>query len=191
MEQKKDNISQVLKKLAGEAIERFRPRMSFVLLIFWIILTSSLDLQSLSLGIITILFINFLWGDFLLDKNVGLLVNLQSVFKGFVFLKNFIIEMVKANIQVAKIVLHPDLPIDPVFIRFRIKLKKSASQVLLANVITLTPGTLSVYLKGDEIIVHALTREDAEGIVKSQMESDIITIEEVCCGDEYKCDDFC
>ena len=56
---------------------------------------------------------------------------------------------------------------DPVIVRFQTDLKSDAAKVALANSITLTPGTITIGLEGDELIVHALDAELIEGIDES------------------------
>ena len=70
-------------------------------------------------------------------------------------------EIVKANIAVTKLVLAPEIDIEPCLVRFRTPLKSSAARAVLANSFTLTPGTITVSLDGDEFLVHALTRKNA------------------------------
>jgi multisubunit Na+/H+ antiporter MnhE subunit len=65
-------------------------------------------------------------------------------------------EIAIANWQVLKIVLDPKLPIDPAVIRFRSGLQTDLGKTTLANSITLTPGTITVQVDGDEFVVHAL-----------------------------------
>lgn len=74
-------------------------------------------------------------------------------------------------VHVAKVVLHPKMPIDPSLIRFQSKLPNVISKVILANSITLTPGTITVDLMGDEFLVHALTHHTAEGLVCGDMQT--------------------
>jgi multicomponent Na+:H+ antiporter subunit E len=66
-------------------------------------------------------------------------------------------EIVVASLQVAYVVLHPKMPIQPRFLRFTTRLPNVAARVILGNSITLTPGTLTVAIEGDEFIVHTLT----------------------------------
>lgn len=65
-------------------------------------------------------------------------------------------EIAIANWQVLKVVLHPKLPIDPAIVRFRTGLTTDVGRTTLANSITLTPGTITVQVSGDEFLVHAL-----------------------------------
>jgi multicomponent Na+:H+ antiporter subunit E len=72
--------------------------------------------------------------------------------------------------HVAKVVLHPKMPIDPSLVRFHSKLPNVIAKVILGNSITLTPGTITVDLMGDEFLVHSLTGFTAEGLVCGDMQ---------------------
>jgi len=78
-------------------------------------------------------------------------------------------EIVVANLQVARIILHPRLPIDPVVIRFRPPLTGDLAQTLLGNSITLTPGTITLDVDGDEFVVHALTARAGRDLIEGSM----------------------
>ena len=73
-------------------------------------------------------------------------------------------EIVKSNLHVARVVLSPGLPIQPKLVRVKASQKTAFGQVLYANSITATPGTISLDLRNDEILVHALTSDTAEGL---------------------------
>jgi multicomponent Na+:H+ antiporter subunit E len=68
-------------------------------------------------------------------------------------------EIVVANLQVIRLILDPKLEekIHPQMVRFPVGLKTSFTRMLLANSITLTPGTITVRLHPDTFVVHALT----------------------------------
>ncbi len=72
-----------------------------------------------------------------------------------------LVEIFKANIAVTKLVLAPEIDIEPCLVRFRTPLKSRAARAALAQSITLTPGTVTISLNGDEFLVHALTRKIA------------------------------
>lgn len=80
-----------------------------------------------------------------------------------------LIEIVKANIDVVKIVLSPKLKMTPGIIAYKMEVKTDAGITLLANSITLTPGTLSVDISEDKKIlyIHALHMEDARKLEES------------------------
>lgn len=65
-------------------------------------------------------------------------------------------EVVVANLKVAALALSPRPALDPVIVRFETRLEKELARATLANAITLTPGTFTVDLEGDEFVVHAL-----------------------------------
>ncbi len=76
----------------------------------------------------------------------------------FVFLKALII----ANFDVARRVISPSLPINPGIVKFKTKLKTNYSKMVLANSITLTPGTLSVDVVGDTFYIHWIDVETTD-----------------------------
>jgi len=66
----------------------------------------------------------------------------------------FLYYVIKANLDVAYRVIHPRLPINPGIVKIKTELKSEIAQTMLANSITLTPGTLSVDLKDGNLYVH-------------------------------------
>ena len=76
-------------------------------------------------------------------------------------------EIVKANFAVIKLITSSKYDLEPVLIRFKTDLKTSFTRILLANSITLTPGTITVSLENDEYVVHCLDKSLAEGINSS------------------------
>jgi multicomponent Na+:H+ antiporter subunit E len=73
-------------------------------------------------------------------------------------------EVVLSAIQVAYVVLHPRLPVDPRLVRFSSHLPHTLARLTLANSITLTPGTVTLDVDGDEFLVHALTPGTARSV---------------------------
>ena len=78
---------------------------------------------------------------------------------------------------VTKIILTPKLPISPTLKRFKPSQKTSVGLVTHANSITLTPGTFTIEADRDEFLVHALTREGAEGLPGSEMDRRVTRLE--------------
>ena len=74
-------------------------------------------------------------------------------------------EIIKSNLHVAAIIIHPGLPVNPQTLKIRPRQKTSAGIAIHANSITLTPGTISVDITDDDqLLVHALTDHTARGI---------------------------
>lgn len=96
--------------------------------------------------------------DILLCKRFFLLIH-------YVFI--LVTEILKANMAVFKMIYSSRYEIEPVVIHFKTNLTSAFARVLLANSITLTPGTITVSLKDDEYTVHCLDKELAVGIDSS------------------------
>lgn len=78
-----------------------------------------------------------------------------------------VVEVVKANLGVIHLILTQKEEIQPVLARFHSDLKGPVAQTLLANAITLTPGTITVMLENGDYTVHCLDESLAEGMNSS------------------------
>ena len=87
-------------------------------------------------------------------------------------------EIVKANIDVAKRILHPKLPISPTVFTLKPTQPTELGHVIYANSITLTPGTVTLEVNRDELQVHALSQEAADDLAKGEMDRRVTWIEE-------------
>jgi multicomponent Na+:H+ antiporter subunit E len=83
-------------------------------------------------------------------------LSVRRLARAVVFLPYLLVAVVRANFGMAAVVLDPRLPIDPQMVRIPAPEGRLA-RALLANSITLTPGTLTVDVTDDELVVHALT----------------------------------
>jgi len=88
-----------------------------------------------------------------------------------------LLEIVKANIDVARRIVDPKLPISPTLFHTRATQPSELGRVIFANSITLTPGTVSIDFEGDRILVHALTRETAESLDSGDMDRRVTRLE--------------
>jgi len=88
-----------------------------------------------------------------------------------------LVEILKSARDVAKIILNPKLPISPTLVRVKTTQQTALGQVIYANSITLTPGTISIELTGDEILVHALTDDGATGVLSGDMDRRVTRFE--------------
>lgn len=93
-----------------------------------------------------------------LYKKTGLIVS---------YIILLIVEIIKANLSVVHMILNQKEEMEPVIVKFRTKLRTENARVMLANSITLTPGTITVSLEGDELTVHCLDVSLAEGMEDS------------------------
>jgi len=82
-------------------------------------------------------------------------------------------QIVLASLQVAAVVLNPKMPIDPGLFEFRAKLPNTMARVILGNSITLTPGTITLRIKGDEFLVHGLMDASFSGIGDGSLPAEV------------------
>jgi len=86
-------------------------------------------------------------------------------------------QVVVANLDVARRILDPRLPIDPTVIRLRASQKSELGRVIYANSITLTPGTVTIDVEGDELVIHALNGAAARALGSGSMDRRVSRME--------------
>ena len=94
-----------------------------------------------------------------------------------VYLPWLIWQIVLANIDVARRVLHPKLPISPKLIEVQASQKTHLGNVIFANSITLTPGTISIRIREGVILVHSITKEAADALQEGEMDRRVTAVE--------------
>lgn len=88
-----------------------------------------------------------------------------------------IYEIVITNIAAVKIILSPSLPIRPVILRFTGQQKTDVGRVIFANSITLTPGTITMAVIGDEFVIHALDADAVGDMEEAEMNRRVASLE--------------
>lgn len=86
------------------------------------------------------------------------------------------VEIFKANIDVAKCVLMSSKHLSPSLFTSKVTQKSDLGKVIYANSITLTPGTVTVDLDEDTVLVHALTEAAADGVKSGDMDKRVTTV---------------
>lgn len=86
-------------------------------------------------------------------------------------------EVFKANVDVARRILSPKLDISPRLIEVSTSQRTDLGRVLYANSITLTPGTVSIQVRGDRITVHAIAGEVADSLAAGEMDRRVTRME--------------
>ncbi len=131
-----------------------------VLVVFWSVLNGSLAPDVLAVGFAAAILISLLF------SGSSFLSGFQATPRAFgaavIYLFYFLTELVKANLRLAAIVLSPSLPVKPGIVKVRTRLKSPVGRLLLANSITLTPGTLTVELDGEWLYIHWVTVESTD-----------------------------
>lgn len=145
--------------------------LTFIVLFgFWIFLSGLLDAMHLSMGIICSILVALYSHDLLIRGSHSIIgrvgISLRFIKYGFWLLS----QIFMANIDVARRVLDPKLPISPGIIKFSSRLKSDVALTTLANSITLTPGTLTMDIIGEDYYIHCLATEHGENLLKGDFE---------------------
>lgn len=138
-----------------------------VLVMFFIVLSEKVTLLNIVFGLLMAgLVVTFNKEELHINRYMkpSLLV------KWIKFLVILFVEVVKANIQVAIITLSKNMDVEPVIVTYKSVLKDEFLLTILANSITLTPGTMTVDIKGDNLLIHCLNKEYSEAINGMDME---------------------
>lgn len=134
---------------------------SLLLFATWLLMSSNFNTENVIVGVVVSLIVAFIFKkSFLLNAP-----NLSNIFYFFVYVFILLFEIIKANLQVAMVVLSPKINVNSKIISHKITLKSKIARLVLANSITLTPGTLSVDIEGDELFVHYMNYSDNDNAV--------------------------
>jgi len=124
-----------------------------ILMVVWILVNNSFSEPIIIIGLVLSTIITLLFG-----VNLRIFDELKftpaSLGYTLIYLFVFLIELIKSNLDVARRVLTPSLPINPGIVKTKTILKSKMGRMILANSITLTPGTLTVDIKGDTLYIH-------------------------------------
>lgn len=130
--------------------------MYILLLGFWLLLNGRLTAEILLLGLAVTGALAVL--EYALfgyqPKQELRAIRKAPLFLAYVFV--LVWEIIKANFQVSKYVLFKKYKVTPKLITFRTDLRTDFGRFLLANSITLTPGTITIRVEGDTLTVHCL-----------------------------------
>jgi multicomponent Na+:H+ antiporter subunit E len=122
-------------------------------MIFWLMLTFEFTFPNIIVGSVASLITSLIFTRFFIS-NIYKLAQPKRYFWFIVYLFVFIWECIKANLDVAYRVLHPSMPIRPGIVKVKTTLTSDLAKMLLANSITMTPGTISVDIIGDCLYLH-------------------------------------
>jgi len=151
-----------------------------VLFVVWLAFTSTLAFQEMTTGLITSFLIALFTSRFFICCNFSIFSPVR-IFYLFIYLFVFLVALVKANFDVARRVISPSLPINPGIVKFKTNLKSEFAKMVLANSITLTPGTLTVDIIGDTYYIHwidvkTLNPEEAHKEIAEKFERILLKI---------------
>ncbi len=160
--------------------------VQFILLFaFWVLLSGRYELKYLLIGAAAAALVTYLTGDLIYKpgrkktRMPGAGFILRSAWQLLLYIPWLIWAIIKANIQVAMIIIKPKMPIDPVILKFKTNLKNKVALVTLANSITLTPGTITVLMENDTYTVHCIRGDAASDLENAVMQNKVGKVFEV------------
>jgi len=133
----------------------------FLLLVTWLLLNEKYNTETIGIGGVVSLTITFIFCrkcDIFSEMNLSL--KGIAYFIAYIFV--FLAELIKSNIDIAVKVLTPSLPINPGIVEVHTKLKSKLGRLILANSITLTPGTLSVKIDNEKLFIHCVNIKNTD-----------------------------
>ena len=125
---------------------------SSMLFVIWIILTNSLEISNIILGITLSIGISILYINMFKEKEFEFINPFWLFIYFYILIKNII----KSNIYLANILARKDLNLTPAIVAVPTKLDSDWKKLLLANSITLTPGTLTLDIKDNILFIHII-----------------------------------
>lgn len=152
------------------------------LFVFWFVLSERTEPLFLITGLITALVVTaathrlidrYVWADSDPLSTYVLPVVLWRLVMFAVWIAGRILV---ASVQLAVIALSPKMPLDPCTVRFRTELRRPMARALLANSISLVPGTLTVDIEGDEFVVHALAPDQVDDLVSGRLQNRVARV---------------
>ncbi len=129
--------------------------MFITLMGVWLLLNNNLALETVVIGMIISVLLPFLFCS-KCQVFTYLKFTPKSLLYTFLFLFRFIVELIKSNLDVSRRVLTPSLPINPGVVEVKTKLQSKIARLILANAITLTPGTFTLDIIDDSLFIHSI-----------------------------------
>jgi multicomponent Na+:H+ antiporter subunit E len=149
---------------------------SVLLLIFWLLLSGMMDIFHLSLGVLSVIMVLLINSRIrqynYFDEMLPDAENIR-IFRLLYFIPWLLLEVVISSFKVAYLIIHPKMPIKTGMIKFRTNLPHMNAKVLLGNAITLTPGTVTLEIKGSDFLVHSMTNEAVEGHIDHDLTCEV------------------
>ena len=134
-----------------------------ILLILWLIFAGSLTVSNLILGALVSALLTLFCTKFMGYDTKRFYRSLRKTPRMVIYLAVLLKEIVRENFDILRFIYGKEKP-DYMIVHFHSRLKSQGLRVLVANSITLTPGTYTVKLEGREYAVHALDESFQPGI---------------------------
>ena len=136
-----------------------------LLMVTWVIFSGLLDGFHLTLGVISCGLVTWMSSDLLFDdREIGARDRFRQGGRFMVYLSWLLWQIVLANLHLLKLAFGSADLRQPQIVRYKTELKTDFEKFLLANSITLTPGTVTIKILGDTFYIHAISDFAADGL---------------------------
>ena len=149
--------------------------LGLVLFILWLLLSGFFEILLLSLGVGSVLAV--VWIAYRMDviDHEGHPIHLTL--RALLYWPWLTVEIIKANIDVAAVIVRRKMSINPSVIEIKATQVTELGQVIYANSITLTPGTVTISVDKDIMTIHALTQNAAKDLESGEMDRRVTDME--------------
>lgn len=144
--------------------------MYILFFLFWLIFNGKVTLEIVLLGlVISSLMYAFVckFMGYSIRRDIQILKKSHYILQ---YIGILLYEIVKANVSVIRLIVSSKYEIEPAIVSFHTTLKTKTARVVLANSITLTPGTITITMEEDKMVIHCLDKEFAQGLSGSLFE---------------------
>lgn len=142
--------------------------IGLVLYVFWLVLSGHYTILTVTAGLLSVVATVALADRMKIVDAEGHPIHLLP--RAATYWPWLAVEIVKAAIDVTRIILNPRLPVSPTLVRVKASQRTGAGLATYANSITLTPGTITARVSGNEFLVHAVTRAGAKDLAEGRMD---------------------
>lgn len=137
------------------------------LFLIWLLLSQQYDVFHVVLGLVVAIGVAWFNADSSVSRRSA------SRWRVVLYFPWLLVRILQSGVHLSVLILHPKLPIDPKLIEYRTRLQDEGGIVLLGNSITLTPGTITVELNSNDLVVHAMDDESASDVTDHRIERKI------------------
>ena len=153
--------------------------MPILLFLLWIVFNERMTTDVLIAGVIVVVLLSIVLNKVGLWKLENDTKAIKNIGRIIVFYFRLVAEVIKANFHMIALVLssNPEERISPKIVKHNNKLRTDTGKVALANTVTLTPGTVTVDVSDDYILVHTIDEHARSGLKQSVLEKQIEEME--------------
>ena len=157
----------------------YRIAIFLLLLVTWAVFSGKFDAFHLGLGALSSLIVTWLSQDLLFkDREKGLAGRLGEAVRFIAYAFWLLWQIVLANVHVFKLAMtkEGEKEMSPRVVKFKTKLKTDFAKFVYANSITLTPGTITIQINGNEYLVHAISEAVEKDLLTGEMERRVAAV---------------